>query len=112
LSQAETGSSSSSDTIDRDAKRLEELGYKQEFTREISLFVQTGFAFSTMAVLPNWLLGFAGTMSAGGPMSLFWGYIVVAPFVSCIALSMAEVFSAYPVNGGVYSWCYLLSSKE
>lgn len=39
---------------DYDTQRLEELGYKQEFDREISLFVQAGFAFSTMAVLPNW----------------------------------------------------------
>lgn len=39
---------------DYDAQRLRDLGYKQEFTREISLFVQSGFAFSTMAVLPNW----------------------------------------------------------
>lgn len=73
-------------------------------------------------------------MAAGGPMSLFWGFVVISPFVMCIALSMAEVFSgimlhlvcmrciitrrhfsfsaAYPVNGGVYSWCYLLSSPE
>ncbi|CDH52247.1 predicted protein [Lichtheimia corymbifera JMRC:FSU:9682] len=39
---------------DEDAQRLEDLGYKQEFKREISLLVQAGFAFSTMAVLPNW----------------------------------------------------------
>lgn len=39
---------------DDDAKRLESLGYKQEFDREISLFVQAGFAFSCMGVLPNW----------------------------------------------------------
>ncbi|KAI9314156.1 amino acid permease-domain-containing protein [Dichotomocladium elegans] len=98
--------------LDRDAQKLTELGYKQEFTREISLFVQAGFAFSTMAVLPNWLVGFSGTMNAGGPMSLFWGIIVISPFVLCIALGMAELFSAYPVNGGVYSWCYLLSGPE
>ncbi|KAJ8661264.1 hypothetical protein O0I10_003013 [Lichtheimia ornata] len=97
---------------DEDAQRLEDLGYKQEFKREISLLVQAGFAFSTMAVLPNWLVGFGGTISSGGPMSLFWGFIVVSPFVMCIALSMSEVFSAYPVNGGIYSWCYLLSTPE
>ncbi|CDH54998.1 hypothetical protein RO3G_06553 [Lichtheimia corymbifera JMRC:FSU:9682] len=97
---------------DDDARRLESLGYKQEFDREISLFVQAGFAFSCMGVLPNWLVGFAGTMNAGGPMSLFWGFVVVAPFVTLIALAMSELFSAFPVNGGVYSWCYLLSSPE
>ena len=66
---------SATTTVDYDAKRLEELGYKQEFDREISLFSQAGFAFSTMGVLPNWLVGFAATMAAGGPMSLFWGFV-------------------------------------
>lgn len=42
---------------DYDAQRLKDLGYKQEFSRDISLFVQAGFSFSTMAVLPNWLVG-------------------------------------------------------
>ena len=39
------------------------------------MFAQAGFAFSTMGVLPNWLVGFAATMAAGGPMSLFWGFV-------------------------------------
>lgn len=43
-----------SNQLDADAQRLQDLGYKQEFKREISLFVQAGFAFSTMAVLPSW----------------------------------------------------------
>ena len=60
---------------DYDTRVLEELGYKQEFTREVSLMVQAGFAFSTMAVLPNWLVNLTATMSAGGPMSLFWGIV-------------------------------------
>ncbi|KAI9266397.1 hypothetical protein EDC94DRAFT_515866 [Helicostylum pulchrum] len=44
--------------------------------------------------------------------SLFWGLIVVSPFVCCIALSMAEVISSYPLEGGVYSWTLLLCNKE
>lgn len=46
--------SSTEEPLDRDAKRLKDLGYKQEFSRDISLFTQAGFAFTTMAVLPNW----------------------------------------------------------
>ncbi|KAI8146477.1 amino acid/polyamine transporter I [Fennellomyces sp. T-0311] len=98
--------------MDLDAKKLEELGYKQEFKREVSLLAQIGYSFATIAVLPNSLVGFSATMRGGGPMSQFWGYIVLAPFVMCIALGMAEMFSSYPVNGGVYSWCYLLSDHK
>lgn len=101
-----------SSDLDYDAQRLRDLGYKQEFKREISLFVQAGFGFTTMGVLPNWLVGFGGSMVAGGPSSLFWGWIVVVPFVLCIAFSMAEVISAYPLAGGIYSWSFLLSNKK
>ena len=99
-------------TFNYDAQPLHDLGYKQEFKREISLLVQSGFSSATMAVLPNWMVGFGGTMVAGGPSSLFWGWIVVVPFVLCIAFSMAEVISAYPLAGGIYSWSFLLSNKK
>ncbi|EPB90130.1 hypothetical protein HMPREF1544_03106 [Mucor circinelloides 1006PhL] len=101
-----------SSNLDYDAQRLHDLGYKQEFKREISLLVQSGFSSATMAVLPNWMVGFGGSMVAGGPSSLFWGWIVVVPFVLCIAFSMAEVISAYPLAGGIYSWSFLLSNKK
>lgn len=101
-----------SNNLDADAQRLQDLGYKQEFKREVSLFVQAGFGFSTMAVLPSWMVGFGSSINAGGPSSLFWGWLVVSPFVMCIALSMSEIISAYPLAGGVYSWSYLLSNKK
>lgn len=101
-----------SNNLDYDAQRLQDLGYKQEFKREVSLFVQAGFAFSTMAVLPNWMVGFGPSINAGGPSSLFFGWIVVVPFVCCIALSMSEIISAFPLEGGVFSWSYLLSNKK
>ncbi|KAI9008443.1 amino acid/polyamine transporter I [Phycomyces nitens] len=98
--------------LDYDAQRLQEFGYKQEFKREISMIVLAGFGFSTMAVLPNWLVGFGASLVAGGPSSLWWTWITVSPFVMCIGLSMAEVISAYPLAGGIYSWCYMLSNEE
>ncbi|KAG1445835.1 hypothetical protein G6F56_009771 [Rhizopus delemar] len=65
-----------------------------------------------MAVLPNWMVGFATSLSSGGPSSLFWGWLVVSPFVMCIALSIAEIVSAFPLAGGMYSWSLLLSNKK
>ncbi|KAF7728166.1 hypothetical protein EC973_006560 [Apophysomyces ossiformis] len=103
---------SSISSLDYDAQRLRNLGYKQEFKREINIIVQTGFGFSTMGVLPNWLVGFSASLISGGPSSLWWSWIVVSPFVCCIGLSMGEVISAYPLAGGIYSWCYMLCSEE
>ncbi|CAO3626108.1 unnamed protein product [Mucor hiemalis] len=65
-----------------------------------------------MAVLPSWLVGFGPSINAGGPSSLFWGWIVVFPFVCCIALGMAEFASAYPVEGGSFTWSLRLSNKK
>ncbi|KAL9538982.1 hypothetical protein MBANPS3_010540 [Mucor bainieri] len=36
-----------SSNLDYDAQRLHDLGYKQEFKREISLLVQAGFRYNT-----------------------------------------------------------------
>ncbi|KAL7312740.1 hypothetical protein PS15m_008470 [Mucor circinelloides] len=100
-----------SSNLDYDAQH-HDLGYKQEFKGEISLLVQSGFSSATMAVLPNWMVGFGGSMVVGGPSSLFWGWIVVVAFVLGIAFSMAKVISAYPLAGDIYSWSFLLSNKK
>ncbi|KAI8066553.1 amino acid/polyamine transporter I [Gongronella butleri] len=109
VSEKESGNSSD---LDFDAQRLKALGYKQEFNREINQLVQFGFGFAVVAVLPNWMLNFGSSMVSGGPAAMFFGWLIVSPFVMCIALSISEVISFYPVSGGVYSWCYLLTSEE
>ncbi|KAI9302964.1 hypothetical protein BJ944DRAFT_166264, partial [Cunninghamella echinulata] len=98
--------------IDKDAERLRDLGYKQEFQRNLGAIMQIGFPFTIMSVLPNYLVGFGPSLYAGGPSSLFWSWVVITPFVLSVSLSMAEMYSAYPLNGGIYSWCYFLSGKK
>ena len=98
--------------LDYDAQRLHDLGYKQEYKREVGLFMQAGFAFSAMAVLPNWMAGFGPSISAGGPSSLFWGWVLVSPFVLCTALSIAEIASTYPVESSFFCWPLYLSNKK
>ncbi|KAI8341678.1 amino acid/polyamine transporter I [Chlamydoabsidia padenii] len=112
-SLSEKGSNISQDEVmDYDAQRLEALGYKQEFNREINQLIQFGFGFAVVAVLPNWLLNFGSSLIAGGPASMFFGWLIVSPFVMCIALGISEVISAYPVSGGIYSWCFLLTNEK
>ena len=41
---------------------------------------------------------------SGGPVSVVWGWIVVAIMNIVVALSMAEIVSAYPIAGGPYFW--------
>ncbi|CAO3626413.1 unnamed protein product [Cunninghamella echinulata] len=109
---SEKGSDVSSDDGNYDTKRLEALGYKQEFNREVNQVVQCVFGFTVVACLPNWLLNFGSNMAAGGPAGIFWSWIIVSPFVMCIGLSISEVISAFPVSGGIYSWCFLLTNEK
>jgi amino acid transporter len=48
----------------------------------------------------------------GGPASMTLGWLVVAAFNGCVALSMAEICSAYPTSGGLYYWSAKLAGKE
>jgi amino acid transporter len=48
---------------------------------------------------------FAIAYTNGGPVSAVWGWILVATTNFFVALSMAEIVSAYPIAGGPYFWC-------
>jgi amino acid transporter len=48
----------------------------------------------------------------GGPASMTLGWLVVALFNGCVALSMAEICSAYPTTGGLYYWSAKLAGKD
>ncbi|KAF0926804.1 hypothetical protein E2562_027402 [Oryza meyeriana var. granulata] len=74
---------------DADQARLHQLGYRQELKRGLS----TGLRY-------------------GGPVSMTLGWLVVSAFNGCVALSMAEICSAYPTSGGLYYWSAKLAGKE
>lgn len=57
--------------IDKDAERLRDLGYKQEFQRNLGAIMQIGFPFTIMSVLPNYLVGFGPSLFAGGPSCMY-----------------------------------------
>lgn len=43
-------------------------------------------------------------VNAGGPPVMIWGWIGISVVSLCVAYSMAEMCSEYPVAGGQYSW--------
>lgn len=51
-------------------------------------------------------------LGVGGPPGLFWGTFLCAFCILCIAISLAELASAYPTSGGVLDWAYEGSSKS
>jgi amino acid transporter len=41
-----------------------------------------------------------------------YGWFISSFFTMFVAVSMAEICSAYPTSGGLYFWSYKLSGKE
>ncbi|KAJ3379537.1 hypothetical protein HDU84_006592, partial [Entophlyctis sp. JEL0112] len=76
-----------------DAADLARLGYRQEFLREFGSLATLSFAFSIMGVAASIPSTFDTPMLSAGPASVVW----------TIALSIAEIISAYPLSGGLYT---------
>ncbi|WP_270888550.1 amino acid permease [Pedococcus sp. 5OH_020] len=91
-------------TIDDDAARLAELGYKQELHRGMSGFSNFAVSFSIISILAGCITTYYLAMDAGGPVAITIGWPLVGVFVLCVALAMAEICSAYPTAGGLYFW--------
>ncbi|KAJ3289158.1 hypothetical protein HDU79_004286 [Rhizoclosmatium sp. JEL0117] len=98
-------------TVDSDV-RLEQLGYKSEFKREMGLLANIGLSLTAIGVLTGMSSAFGAGLFAGGPLGLFWGWNIVSIFMFLIALSQAEICSAFPTMGGLYFWTCKLVPEE
>ncbi|KAJ3208963.1 hypothetical protein HDU83_008598 [Entophlyctis luteolus] len=85
-------------------ERLAKLGYKQEFRREMGLLANVGMSLTAIGVLTGMSSAFGAGILQGGPLGLFWGWNIVSIFMLLIALSQAEICSAFPTMGGLYFW--------
>jgi len=93
-----------SSTHDADAKKLAELGYKQEFDRKWSGFNNFAISFSIISILSGCFTTFGQAWNNGGPVAIAIGWPLVATFVMFVGLSMSELVSAMPTAGGIYYW--------
>ncbi|KIP02798.1 hypothetical protein PHLGIDRAFT_55077, partial [Phlebiopsis gigantea 11061_1 CR5-6] len=85
-------------------KRLNELGYKSEFRRDMSLSGVLGISFCAIGILTGMSSAFQTGLFSGGPLGLFWGWNICSFFMFLIALSLAEICSTFPAMGGLYFW--------
>ena len=96
---------------DRDEERLAELGYKQELTRGWSRFSNFAISFTIISVLAGCFTTYPQAWNLGGPIAISLGWPIVCLIIMTVALSMAEVASAYPTAGGPYWWANELGGK-
>src|SRR6059058_2478573 len=89
---------------EQDEQKLAELGYKQELVRAWSGFTNFAISFTIISVLAGTFTTFGQAWNAGGPIAISIGWPVICAFVLLVAVSMAELTSAFPTAGGPYWW--------
>jgi amino acid transporter len=87
----------------QDSDRLEELGYKQELRRVLSLFENFGIAFCYISPVVGIYSLFVLGLGSGGPRYLWLMPIVVGGQL-LVALTFAELGSTYPLAGALFQW--------
>ncbi|KAK9802319.1 putative Amino acid permease, variant [Seiridium cardinale] len=109
--QAVDSASEAGAEIDSDNALLESIGYKQRIHKMVNailLYMHRianligSYAISIMGVLGSVPASWASPLAAGGPATAIWAWFSGAFFSLCIALSVAELMSAYPTSGGMY----------
>ncbi|GAA5961002.1 hypothetical protein JCM8115_002655 [Rhodotorula mucilaginosa] len=101
-----------SSLADSDEAVLARLGYKQEFVREFTNLSTISFAFSIMGVASSVVSTFSTPFLLGGPASVVWCWFLGTIMCFCLGTAIAELVSAFPTNGGLYSASVFLVPKR
>ncbi|KAF5345128.1 hypothetical protein D9757_013873 [Collybiopsis confluens] len=95
---------------------LAQLGYKSEFKREFSAWIQlietVAFSFSIMGVIASVSSTLIFGLDSGGHVGIVFGWLIPCIFVLTVALSMAELTSAMPTSAGLYYFAAKLAPSE
>ena len=94
-----------------DVALLGRMGYAQELRRRMDAFSNFAIAFSTICILAGGITSLQLGVSAvgGAAAGIVWPLGVAFSLV--VALSMAQVASAFPTAGGLYHWSAILGGK-
>jgi amino acid transporter len=98
------------DDLSDDENVLHGLGYAQELFRAMGGFRNFAISFTIISILAGCLTSYTIAFEHGGPIAVTWGWLLVGLMSTIIALSMAEIASAYPTAGGLYYWASKLGS--
>jgi hypothetical protein len=90
----------------QEGESLAVLGYKEELTRNRSLWTLLFQSLAIAAVPYGEGSPLISAIYGGGQLSMFLGWIVVLILDECIALSLGEFASRYPTSGGPSYWSF------
>ncbi|KAL0952386.1 hypothetical protein HGRIS_006663 [Hohenbuehelia grisea] len=99
-------------TYSDDDRELEAMGYVPSFKREFSNLATISFAFSIMGLCSSIATTFNTPLLLGGPASVTWCWILGACMCFTLGASIAEIVSAYPTCGGLYTASAQLTPRK
>lgn len=99
------------ETIDDDVRLLNSLGYGQELLRQMSGFSNFAVSFSIICIVAGGMTSFPQGFCSVGGAAIGLGWPASCLLALCVALSMAQVASAFPTAGGLYHWAAILGGR-
>ena len=87
----------------RDVQDLGRFGYAQELFRSMGGFSNFAISFSIISILTGAVTLYGYGLEMGGPLEMTLGWPVATLFTLLLASSMAELCSAYPTSGAMYT---------
>ncbi len=96
--------------ISEDEQTLRRMGYKQELSRRMTGFSNFAISMSIICILAGGITSFQYGFCGVGGASIGLGWPLLCLFSMVVALSMAQIASAFPTAGGLYHWASILGA--
>ncbi|WFD36860.1 polyamine transporter tpo5 [Malassezia cuniculi] len=97
---------------EEDRLLVERVGVKSEFAREFKSFSTISYAFAIMGLVSSVATTFNSPFMLGGPASTVWTWFMGSVLNMSIGTAIAELVSAYPSAGGLYTASGLLVPRR
>jgi amino acid transporter len=94
-----------------DDETLRRLGYKPELGRRMGAFSNFALSFSIICILAGGVTSFHLGYCGVGGAAIGLGWPLGCLFAMAVALTMAQVASAFPTAGGLYHWASILGGR-
>lgn len=94
-----------------DEHQLRQLGYEPELARRMSGFSNFAISLSIICILAGGITSFHVGLGSAGGASIGVGWPLACLFSLSVALTMAQIASAFPTAGGLYHWGCMLGGR-
>jgi amino acid transporter len=108
----ESGNQANSSEVNEDEARLSKLGYYQELKRIFGPYTNFCLTSSMVSTLLGIIPLYPFEIRSGGPVVMFWSWLIIGGLAILLGLSLAEIASTYPTMGALYYWSYRLGGPE